>query len=568
MIISILQNMSLIISLAVAYHYVVRQLHGKLLIVSVINGMLFGGAAVLAMLSPFRVAEGIIYDGRTIVLAVAGLFGGPIAAGIASVIAIAFRIFVVGGSGYIVGVLSIVEAAAIGSSYFVWRKRTGKPLTVSRIVFIGYGVHALMLLTQLLLPDQRWKTIIPAIALPVLVLYPLAFILIAALFLDNEEREKNQRMLEESEARYKLLFQNTHTVMMLIDDATGKIIDANPAAETFYGWSRAELVSMHITDINILPFEVIKDEMRLALEKNKNMFVFRHRRAFGDIRDVEVFSGPIEYLGKKVLYSIVHDATARIKAENEVKILNQTLEQRVVQRTLELEEANKELEAFAYSVSHDLRAPLRAIEGFSSLLNEEIGENLSGTAAHFLERINANARKMSQLIDDLLRLSRISRQSVAFQTVDLSLLAREIMAEIRNQSPERESEIVIQDGALAFADKALLELALYNLLSNAWKFTASTPKPSIRFSYMDSGNERVYSVNDNGVGFDMAFADKLFSPFQRLHSEKEYSGSGIGLSLVRRIIIRHGGTIWVDSAPNQGTTFYFKLGGNDAIRLS
>ena len=568
MIISILQNMSLIISLAVAYHYVVRQLHGKLLIVTVINGMLFGGAAVLAMLSPFRVAEGIIYDGRTIVLAVAGLFGGPVAAGIAAVIAIAFRIFVVGGTGYIVGVLTIVEAAAIGSSYFYWRKRRGKPLTVSRIVIIGYGVHALMLLTQLLLPDQRWKTIIPAIALPVLVLYPLAFILIAALFLDNEEREKNQRMLEESEARYKLLFQNTHTVMMLIDEATGKIIDANPAAETFYGWTKAELVSMHITDINTLSFEEIKEEMRRALEKHKNMFVFRHRRAFGDIRDVEVFSGPIEYLGKKVLYSIVHDATARIKAENEVKILNQTLEQRVAQRTLELEEANKELEAFAYSVSHDLRAPLRAIEGFSTLLNEEIGENLSGTTAHFLDRINANARKMSQLIDDLLRLSRISRQSVAFQTVDLSLLAREIIAEIRNQSPEREQEIAIQDGALAFADKALIELALYNLLSNAWKFTASMPKTSIRFSYMDSGNERVYSVSDNGVGFDMAYADKLFSPFQRLHSEKEYSGSGIGLSLVRRIIIRHGGTIWVDSATNQGTTFRFKLGGNDAVRLS
>ena len=568
MIISILQNMSLIISLAVAYHYVVRQLHGKLLIVAVINGMLFGGAAVLAMLSPFKVAEGIIYDGRTIVLAVAGLFGGPIAAAIASAIAIAFRVFAVGGSGYIVGVLTIVEAAAIGSSCFYWRKRTGKPLTVSRIVFIGYGIHALMLLTQFLLPDQRWKTIIPAIALPILVLYPLAFILIAALFLDNEEREKSQRMLEESEARYKLLFQNTHTVMMLIDEATGKIIDANPAAETFYGWSRAELVSMNITDINTLPLEDIKKEMRLALERNKNMFVFRHRRAFGDIRDVEVFSGPIEYLGNRVLYSIVHDATARIKAENEVKILNQTLEQRVAQRTLELEEANKELEAFAYSVSHDLRAPLRAIEGFSSLLNEEIGENLPGTAAHFLERINANARKMSQLIDDLLRLSRISRQSVAFQTVDLSLLAREIIAELRNQSPERDSEIVIQDGALAFADRALIELALYNLLSNAWKFTASTPKPSIRFSYMDSGNERVYSVSDNGIGFDMAYADKLFSPFQRLHSEKEYSGSGIGLSLVRRIIIRHGGTVWVDSAPKRGTTFYFKLGGNDAVRLS
>lgn len=153
---------------------------------------------------------------------------------------------------------------------------------------------------------------------------------------------------------------------------------------------------------------------------NKTMFTFRHRRAFGDIRDVEVFSGPIEYFGKKVLYSIVHDATARIKAENEVKELNQTLEQRVEKRTRELEEANKELEAFAYSVSHGLRAPLRAIEGFSSLLDQEIGKSISGSGAHYLERIKTNSKKMSQLIDALLRLSRIGRKTVDFLTVDLS----------------------------------------------------------------------------------------------------------------------------------------------------
>ncbi|HWP67850.1 MAG TPA: ATP-binding protein [Rectinemataceae bacterium] len=568
MIISILQNISLIVSLAVAYHYVARQLHGKPLTVSTINGLLFGGAAILAMLSPFKVAEGIIYDGRTIVLAVAGLFGGPLVASIAAAMAIAFRVFSIGGTGYFAGVLSIIEAASIGLYVFYRRKRTGKPLTVFGIILIGYAVHIFMLLAQLFLPNQRWKAIIPAIAVPVLVLFPFAFLLICALFIDNEERLKNQRMLEESEARYKLLFQNNHTVMMLIDDTTGRIIDANPAAEAFYGWTRAELLSMHVSDINTLTFDELKAELRLAKESNKTMFTFRHRRAFGDIRDVEVFSGPIEYFGKKVLYSIVHDATARIKAENEVRELNQTLEQRVEKRTRELEEANKELEAFAYSVSHDLRAPLRAIEGFSSLLDQETGKSISEEAAHYLERINSNAKKMSQLIDDLLRLSRISRKTVDFLTVDLSQLAKGIISEMRSQTPERQVEAFIQEGMSAFADKALLELALFNLLSNAWKFTSSVPKPSIRFACMDSGNERVYSVSDNGIGFDMAYAEKLFSPFQRLHSEKEYSGSGIGLSIVRRIVSRHGGRVWVDSVPNQGTTFYFTLGGNDAIGLS
>jgi PAS domain S-box-containing protein len=567
MIFAIIQNISLIVSIAVAYHYVVRQLHWKPLIIAIINGLLFGCAAILAMLSPFKVAEGIIYDGRTIVLSVASLFGGPVVAGIASAMAIAFRVFAIGGNGYFVGVLSILEAALIGLFFFYWRKRTGKPLTVFRIIFIGYAVHILMLLAQLLLPDGRGLTIVPAIALPVLVLYPIAFLLICALFIDNEERLKSQRMLEESEARYKLLFQNTHTVMMLIDDATGLIIDANPAAEAFYGWTKAELLAMHISDINTLSFDEIKAEMQLAMESNKNMFVFKHKRAFGDIRDVEVFSGPIEYFGKKVLYSIVHDATARIKAENEVKELNQTLEQRVAKRTSELEETNKELEAFAYSVSHDLRAPLRAIEGFSTLLDEELGKTIPEAAVHFLERINTNAKKMSQLIDDLLRLSRISRKAVEYSTVDLSSLAKETVAEIRAQSPERNVEVFIQEGMSAPADKDLLTLALYNLFSNAWKFTAPAPLPSIKFTYMDIDNERIYSVSDNGVGFDMAYADKLFSPFQRLHSEKEYSGSGIGLSIVRRIIAMHSGKIWVDAAPNQGATFHFTLGGNDVIGL-
>jgi len=567
MIFAIIQNISLIVSIAVAYHYVVRQLHGRPLIISISNGLLFGCAAILAMLSPYRAAEGIIYDGRTIVLSVASLFGGPVVAGIGSAMAIAFRIFVIGGKGYFVGVLSIVEATAIGLYFFYWRKRTGKPLTVFRLIFIGYAVHILMLLVQLLLPYQRGLTIIPAIALPVLVFYPIAFILICALFIDNEERLKNHRMLEESEARYKLLFQNTHTIMMLIDEATGQIIDANPAAEAFYGWPRAELTTMRISEIDTLSFDKIKAEMRLAVESNKSTFVFKHRRAFGDIRDVVIFSSPIEYFGKKVLYSIVHDATARIKAENEVKELNQTLEQRVAKRTSELEETNKELEAFAYSVSHDLRAPLRAIEGFSSLLEEELGKTIPEAAVHFLERINTNAKKMNQLIDDLLRLSRISRKAVELSIVDLSSLAKDAIMELRALSPERNVEVFIQEGMSALADKDLLTLAFNNLFSNALKFTAMVPLPSIRFTCMDIENERVYSVSDNGVGFDMAYADKLFSPFQRLHSEKEYSGSGIGLSIVRRIIARHSGKIWVDAVPYQGATFHFTLGGNDVIGL-
>jgi len=562
MAISIFQNISLIISIALVYHFVARQLHGKPHIVLILNGLFLGSTAILAMLMPFRFSSGIIYDGRTIILAVAGLFGGPIVVGIASTIALLFRIFVVGGNGWLAGSATIILASGMGLSVYYWRRKNPGQLTAWRILALGYAVHILMLTAQLLLPDSRWKSIIPVIAFPVLLIYPLAFYFICKLFLDDEERTKNQRLLEESEARYKLLFQNHHSIMLLIDLDTGRIVDANPAAEAFYGWEKVQLLSMEISEISALPFERIQEHMTLALEGKKYSFLARHRLASGDIRDVETFSGPIEFFGKKVLYSIVNDISARVQAENEVRQLNQTMEQRVAKRTQELQDANRELEAFAYSVSHDLRAPLRAIEGFSSLLCKETGTALTGDeSGHYLDRIRYNAAKMNRLIDDLLRLSRISRQALQFSSIDLSQLAREAWLEISSQNPDRKVSFDIQENMTVRADKALLEMVLVNLFGNAWKFTASVPEAVIRFESMDSGGERVYCVSDNGVGFDMAYADKLFSPFQRLHPEQEYGGSGIGLSIVRRIVARHGGKIWAKSAPSEGATFFFTLGG-------
>ena len=561
MAISLLQNISLIISIAVIYHLIARKLRGKQLIVSLLNGLLFSFAAIITMLVPFRFSSGIIYDGRTIILSIAGVFGGPVVVGIATATSLLYRIFAIGGSGRIVGVITIIIASGIGLLVFYWRKQTRKPFNTWRILAVGYSVHLLMLLAQLLLPDQRWKDIIPAIALPVLLFYPIAFFLICQLFIENEEREKNQTKLEESESRYKLLFQNHRSIMLLIEHETGQIVDANPAAEAFYGWTRQELLSKNITEINTLPADQLRDRLDQALERNDNSFIFKHRRASGDIRDVEVFAGPIEYSGKKLLYSIVHDATARIKAENEVRELNQSLENQVARRTEQLQEANEELEAFAYSVSHDLRAPLRAMEGFGALLGEDTDSQLSEISKHYIDRIQNNVKKMSQLIDDLLRLSRIARQALEYSSVDLSRLARESAEEMSVRFPGRMVSLSIQEGLTVNADKALMELMLLNLFGNAWKFTSSVPDAVVVFGAADVDDERVYSVRDNGVGFDMAYADKLFTPFQRLHSEQEYGGSGVGLSIVRRIVTRHGGRIWVEAAPDKGATFYFTLGG-------
>ena len=545
----------------VVYHYVTRNLRGSPRLVAIINGVLFGVAAILAMRTPFHFAEGIIYDGRTIVLGAAGLFAGPWVASIAAGIAIGFRIFLIGGSGYLAGILSILVAAIVGLIFHYLRIRYKKPLSVRRLYLIGLTIHLCMLAAQFVLPEGRWKEVVPALIVPILTMYPLGFILVAFLFVDDENRLNNQKRLEESEARYKLLFQNHHSVMFVLDPASGTFIDVNPAAEKYYGWTREQFLKLRIWDINTASKESIMVAMQNAQKRKVKIFHLKHRLASGEVRDVEVYTGPIEFSGRTLLYSVINDTTDRIKAEAEVRDLNQTLEQRVERRTLELEDTNKELESFAYSVSHDLRAPLRAIEGFSTLLTQESRSLLGDNSLHYLDRINKNVRKMSLLIDDLLRLSRINRQVIESTPVNLGLIAKEIAAELEAQVPERKVSIFIEENLQAVCDKSLIRQVLYNLLSNAWKFTSASPEPTIRFESTFKDNEKIFSVSDNGIGFDMTYADKLFAPFQRLHAEKEYSGSGIGLSIVRRIITRHGGRVWTSAEQGKGATFYFTLGG-------
>jgi two-component system NtrC family sensor kinase len=226
----------------------------------------------------------------------------------------------------------------------------------------------------------------------------------------------------------------------------------------------------------------------------------------------------------------------------------------------ELEGKNRELEAFTYSVSHDLRAPLRSIDGFSKILAEECGDQLTSKAQHYLGRVVTAARRMGELIEALLQLAGIDRAVLTRQSIDLSRLARTIAGELAQSDPERGVEFVIEEDARADADRALMRSVLENLLGNAWKFTCHVPAPKIEMGTLRQNNGLVYFVRDNGAGFDPAHADKLFAPFQRLHSEAAFPGTGIGLATVQRIIDRHGGRVWAQSAVGQGATFFFTLG--------
>jgi signal transduction histidine kinase len=235
--------------------------------------------------------------------------------------------------------------------------------------------------------------------------------------------------------------------------------------------------------------------------------------------------------------------------------------ERIQRQNDELAALNKEIEAFSYSVSHDLRAPLRSMDGFSLALLEDYGDKLDEEGQDHLRRIRAASQRMGRLIDELLGLSRVTRTELAIRQVDVSAICREIAEQLQQQQPQRQVQWVIDEGITVQADKSLMQIAMQNLLENAWKFTGKTEKPVIRVGMIEHDGTRDCFVADNGVGFDMNYADRLFGAFQRLHHESEFSGTGIGLAIVQRILRRHEGRIWVHASPGHGATFYFNLKG-------
>jgi light-regulated signal transduction histidine kinase (bacteriophytochrome) len=251
---------------------------------------------------------------------------------------------------------------------------------------------------------------------------------------------------------------------------------------------------------------------------------------------------------------------ALVDSRNEIVRINAELEQRVVERTRQLEVANRELEAFAYAVSHDLRAPLRSMSGFSQILQETAPPELDEKSRHYLQRIHDASVRMSGLIEDLLSLSRVTRTALAPQSIDLTALWAEASVTVRERYPDRMVALTVAPDMEVNGDLRLLRIALENLLDNAWKYSAQRAQAQIEAGCQVENQERVFFIRDNGVGFDMAYANKLFWPFQRLHADSQFPGTGIGLVTVQRIFVMHGGRIWADAAPDRGATFFFTLG--------
>jgi PAS domain S-box-containing protein len=259
------------------------------------------------------------------------------------------------------------------------------------------------------------------------------------------------------------------------------------------------------------------------------------------------------------LIGFAQDITERKLAEKEIKRLNEELEQRVIERTTQMEAINKELETFSYSVSHDLRAPLRSIDGFSHALLQDYQGKLDATGKNYLERICKATQHMGDLIDDLLKLSRVTQSEFNYQSIDLSKMVQSISDTFQKNNPNNNVKMTIQKGIVIQGDPHSMQIALTNLIDNAWKFTGKQKHPRIEFGATLKENEKIFFIRDNGVGFDMSYVGKLFGAFQRLHTMDEFVGTGIGLATVQRIIRRHGGKIWAEGKVGKGATFYFTL---------
>ena len=372
---------------------------------------------------------------------------------------------------------------------------------------------------------------------------------------DIEARVVATQKAREADQRFRILVDNLPIgIFVADDDADGRLLEANPALlRIIEADSMRQLLSSPISAFHAMAGEraTMLAEAHRSGGLRQTEFSGTTLRGRGFVASLTVV--PRQTSDGVVWDGLLEDVTERKQAEQRILDLNAAL----TARATELEVTNRELEAFSYSVSHDLRAPLRAIDGFSRIIEQDGGDRLGDANRERLSRVRHNAQRMGILIDDLLNLARLTRTPLHRRAVDLTALATDIVAGLRDQDPQREVEVDISPNLTAWADVALLRVVLVNLLDNAWKFTGQTAAP--RISVESEGDEPVFVVRDNGAGFDMAHAEQLFGPFQRLHAMDEFPGTGVGLATVQRIIHKHGGRIWAEAQPMRGASFRFTL---------
>jgi len=378
---------------------------------------------------------------------------------------------------------------------------------------------------------------------------------------DVTDRKRANQRLRDDERQLNAVIQSSSDGIIIADEAQ-RIVLTNPAAETMYGYRSEEMIGTPMD-------RLVPERYRNAHQQQVRLFLSEGvstrpmgkpgrvtgLRADGTEFPADCSIARFEIEGKRYITATCRDVSEQVRMDRELHELTSTLEQRVADRTAELEAANRHLESFSYSISHDLRAPLRAITGFTDLLVQDAAPKLNENERKLFERIRSNACRMNALIDDLLEFSRMSRSSLHRTRFPLQTLVGELIQELREGYPR--TEVCVGELAEMTADRQMLRQALLNLIGNALKFSGKIGRPRVEIGCTVAGEETVYFVRDNGAGFDMRYADKLFGVFQRLHRFDEFEGTGVGLAIVHQVIQRHGGRVWAESAPGQGATFFF-----------
>lgn len=559
-IVGLLQNTAILIAFSMIYDYLWSRFDKpKSILEKVLAGVAMGVFSIVIIMTPWKLVPGIVFDVRSVLLSISGLFMGPVPTIIAMIFAGAYR-YSIGGGGALMGVAVILSSGTIGLLWRYFRPRWQTKNPALELMAMGVLVHIVMLaFTSLLPPEMGWTTA-KVIIIPLLTIYPLATMLLGLLMIHYSKNWQTRKELKVNEKRFRTIIEKA-TDAMYLSDFDGNIIDVNENSCRISGYTREELLKLNLSDMDVLygDLDKIRELFQQIVSGENYLFETMLRNKDGSSLPVEISASVISLDDKLFIIGFARNLTERKRVEEEIKKLNEELEQRVIQRTAQLEAANAELEAFSYSVSHDLRAPLRSIDGFSNILLEEYSTTLDEEGNRLLKVIISNANRMGGLIDDLLAFSRLSRKEVLLVRINMNDMVSSVYKELVSGADGEMIDFQLQNIPDAYGDPSLVRQVWVNLLSNAIKFTAKKPTRKIEVTASNEKGENVYCITDNGAGFDMKYLNKLFGVFQRLHTINEFEGTGVGLAIVRRILLRMNGRIWAEGKVDEGASFYFSL---------